>query len=126
MTWFRVDDKFHSHPKRHSASLRALGLWTLAGSWSGDQLTDGHIPDVIVKALGATTPDATSLVNAGLWDRVEDGYQFHDWPDNNPSRKTVLDKRNAEREKKQRWREKARRDAATGKFEPNPRAVSDD
>lgn len=126
MTWFRVDDKLHSHPKRHAASLRALGLWTLAGSWSGDQLTDGHIPAVIVKALGGTTTDAASLVNAGLWERVDGGYQFRDWADHNPSRKDVQDKRNAEREKKQRWREKARRDAATGKFEPTLKAVSDD
>ena len=58
MAWFKVDDKLHSHPKRYRASLRAMGLWVLAGSWCSDQLTDGVIPRDLLAALRAelTTP----------------------------------------------------------------------
>lgn len=48
MAWFKVDDKLHSHPKLYRASLRAMGLWVLAGSWCSDQLTDGVLASKIV------------------------------------------------------------------------------
>ena len=39
MTWFKVDDKFHSHRKVAAlgADVAALSLWVVAGSWSADQ-----------------------------------------------------------------------------------------
>ncbi|MGI5418677.1 hypothetical protein [Actinomadura luteofluorescens] len=80
MTWFKVDDRFHSHPKGMAASLAALGLWTVAGSWSSDHLTDGFIPDHVIASLSrGETELAKELCAAGLWKRSRGGYQFHEW-----------------------------------------------
>lgn len=111
MTWFRIDDTFHTHPK--VLALRAskhgkgsLALWTLAGTWSSQHLTDGHIPAAAVPVLGGLVAEAEALVAVGLWTRTEDGYAFHDWLDRNPSRTRVQEKREQQRERVTRHREK--------------------
>jgi hypothetical protein len=100
MTWFKVDDSFHSHPKVLAASPASLGLWVVAGSWSGANLSDGFIPDHVLPRL---LPDAASLardlVTAGLWRRARGGYRFHDWNDYNPSSEAVQAERAAARER---------------------------
>lgn len=117
MAWFKVDDKLHSHPKRHKAGNAAMGLWVAAGSWSSDQLTDGHIPKHMLPSLGKPA-EARALVDAGLWniDPDDDGWRFHDWQDQNPTRSEVRAAREAENERKRKWREKAQRDRETGQF----------
>lgn len=90
MTWFRVDDAFHSHPKATACSLAALGLWVAAGSWSGAHLTDGFVPDHQVPLLARGQSElAAELVRAGLWKRARGGYRFHDWLDRNPAGEEV-------------------------------------
>ena len=97
--WFRVDDKFHDHPKVQLLLERghgsALSLWALTGSWSGDQLSDG----VISKwALGRWGPEflefAEQLADVGLFDRTEvEGrphYVLHDFLTRNDSREKIL------------------------------------
>lgn len=80
MPRFPVDDGFHSHPKAWAASLAALGLWTVAGSWSNDQGTDGLIPDHMIQLLSrGQTELVRELCDAGLWRRTRGGYQFHQW-----------------------------------------------
>jgi len=106
--WFKVDDKLHSHPKRYRANLRAMGLWVLAGSWSSDQLTDGHIPRDLLAALGGTPADASALVRAGLWEECPDGWLFHDWEAQNPTRTSVETRRAEDRERKAQAREARR------------------
>ena len=75
MAWFKVDDKLHSSrkvmsiPKRQR--LAAIGLWTLAGSWSADQETDGIIPDYMIAEWGGTRAVVQALVDAGLWRTFE-------------------------------------------------------
>lgn len=124
MAWFKVDDKFHSHPKVIGLPLRALGLWVKAGAWCSDQLTDGKVPRAALTVLGGSPSDAGQLVNVGLWVVDGNGWRFHDWLDMQPSRADVEAGRAAEREKKQRWREKARKDPQSGQFQPaNLRAV---
>lgn len=90
MTWFKVDDTFHAHPKVLATDPAALGLWVVAGAWSGAHLTEGFVPD---HALPRLLPDsaalARQLVASGLWRRVRGGYQFHDWTDYNPAASDV-------------------------------------
>lgn len=100
MTWFKVDDRFHSHPKAAASTLAALGLWAVAGSWSSDHLTDGFMPDHVVPLLSRGASElADELVAAGLWRRVRGGYQFHQWTSNgdgvkrNPTRVEVEEER---------------------------------
>lgn len=113
MTWFKVDDSFYSHPKvlalRASRNGKgAIALWTLAGSWSSQQLTEGRVPQHVVAMLGASRADAEALVAAGLWARDESasgpGYVFHDWLARNPSRDSVEKKREKTKERVEKWR----------------------
>lgn len=80
MPWFPVDDRFHSHPKAAAASLAAIGLWALAGSWANDHLTNGDVPEHMVRSLSrGATELADELVSVGLWRRTKTGYRFHQW-----------------------------------------------
>lgn len=107
MTWFKVDDGFHSHPKTRKVLTKApaaLALWVVAGSWSADNLTDGLIPEDQLPWLIPVGADdmAQQLVAARFWRRVKGGYQFHQWATDgdgtkrNPTREEV----EAERRKK--------------------------
>jgi hypothetical protein len=104
MTWFKVDDNLHSHSKIRKVLAddpAALALWTVAGSWSSDNLTDGLIPDHQLPWLMPALADelARKLVTAGLWRRVKGGYQFHQWSADgdgtkrNPTREEVENER---------------------------------
>jgi hypothetical protein len=104
MTWFKVDDNLHSHNKIRKVLAddpAALALWTVAGSWSSDNLTDGLIPDHQLPWLMPSRADelAQMLVTAGLWRRVKGGYRFHQWTADgdgtkrNPTREEVESER---------------------------------
>lgn len=114
MVWFKVDDSLAFHAKTVAAGNAAMGLWVRAGSWSAQQLTEGHVPLHIVKALG-TVPQANALVRAGLWVAAVDGFDFWQWSDDGrqPTRESVMSDREAarERQKKARDTAKSRRDS---------------
>jgi hypothetical protein len=111
VVWFKVDDRFHSHPKAIAAGPEAIGLWTIAGSWSVDHLTDGFISrETLPKLLPNRNRTwlANRLVAAGLWEKVGDaGWQFHDWGDDGRQKTSqqVRAERAAGRERQARWRE---------------------
>lgn len=78
MTWFKVDDKFHSHRKITGLGkdVDALALWVVAGSWAADQLTDGFVPESVLFRLLPVSKArakrmALALESARLWERVE-------------------------------------------------------
>lgn len=118
MTWGKVDDKFHSHPKPENAGLLAVGLWTMALSYCCDLLTDGHVSRARVARLAIGHDGAAlaeQLVASGLWHgaddpcdspecnalrRAHDGWRFHDWTERQPLRADVEAKRAAECERK--------------------------
>jgi hypothetical protein len=101
VTWFKVDDNLALNPKVIMAGNAAMGLWVRAGSWSGQQLTDGFVPDPIINVLtGEGLALADQLVTVGLWYREEDGYQFKDWHEYQPVKEKVLAEREAARERR--------------------------
>ena len=108
MTWFKVDDGLHSHPKWLTASPPARALWVTAGSWSASHLTVGHIPRSALPVLSGRPRDADELVNVGLWEPLGDGWQFHSWDEFQPSSESVEQERAAARERQRRARNKAR------------------
>jgi hypothetical protein len=100
MVWFRVDDGWHKHRKRIRTGLdlegmAAQGLWAAAGSWCGDELSDGFIPDDVVDYLapGVGQMLAKRLESARLWVRDErdgeSGWAFHQWVEQQPTREEV-------------------------------------
>lgn len=92
MAWFKVDDRFHTHPKVVQAGNAAIGLWTRLGAWCSDHLTDGHVPSTVALMFG-TDEELDALVDAGLLRRTGTGLQFADWLDYNPSAEQVRDSR---------------------------------
>lgn len=91
--WFKVDDQFHEHAKvrRTGPDVAAIGVWTLSGSWAGDNRSDGFVPESVVKRwTGSWRKHAATLVRVGLWESTEvdgeRGWVFHDWDDCNPTK----------------------------------------
>lgn len=106
MSWFKVDDGFLTHPKVYGIKAGPLALWLRAGCWCAGELTDGRIPARALRGLEAKPAHVKELVDRGLWDPADDGFQFHDWLDYQPSREQVLRERAATRDRVERFREK--------------------
>lgn len=129
MPWFKVDDGFANSkpvlriPRRYRTA--AVGLWTLAGTWSAKELTDGFIPDYVLDDLASTPAMAGQLVTAGLWEAVVrdglEGWQFVGWSTYQPTKVEVLERRAAEAEKKRVARDAARRGRDQRKQNVSPR-----
>lgn len=131
MTWFAVDDMFHSHPKLAELGTgkrfaEAVALWTMAGSWSALHLTDGRVKTAQLTRLVPYQPTqaANDLVRVGLWETTAEGFQFRDWADYQPTRDEV----EAKREKGAARTRKSRRRASVSNDVGNAscNAVTDD
>lgn len=125
MPHFFVDDAFSDSkevmaiPARHR--LAAVGLWTLCGSWSANKLTDGFVPDEVLKRLGGRPVLVDALVTlAGLWTRESDGIRFANWSKWQRTREQVVSYREAQAEKKQRQRENKKTQPSSGNAETSP------
>ncbi|PJN40489.1 mucin-2 [Streptomyces sp. CB02959] len=127
MTWFKVDDTAHAHPKLLKAGNASLGLWVRAGAYAAQHLTEGVIPGVVAQLYG-TAPQARKLVASGLWHAAghdctrckqppAGDYVMHDFLTYNPTRARVEDDRAKAADRQQRAREKA---AAQRNQERNP------
>ena len=120
MTWFKVDDGFHAHPKLELLEddperyCRAVALWCLAGSWCGQQGKDGSITRRRVEKLLPVTRDmsrdtAAALVECGLWVELDaDTYAFKNWAQYQPTEESSEEQRAAWRERKQAQRARER------------------
>lgn len=99
MPWAKIDDSFHGHPKVTNLSLAAVGLWTLALTWSANYLTDGLVTERNAIRLGGTLETIDELVACGLWERVGNNFQFHDWAHYQPLKVDVLREREQARDR---------------------------
>lgn len=90
--WMRVDDGLHAHRKTRAATkgddkrrdAAPMGLWVLAGSWSGRNNQQGWVPSDELDRFDDDWENlAQRLVYAGFWwpeDRDgEPGFGFNDW-----------------------------------------------
>jgi hypothetical protein len=87
MSWVRLDDTLHGHPKAAKAGLEALGLHMLAMSHCGQYSPKGHVaPEFVREKAGAKGSKlAKRLVESGLWETNGNGWLIHDWSEYNPS-----------------------------------------
>lgn len=119
MPHFFVDDQFPNSeevlaiPARHR--LAAVGLWTLCGAWSANRLTDGFIPDEVLRRFGATKTLIDCLINdASLFEPhtqgTTQGMQMTNWTRWQRTRASVKAYRakQAEKQRKLRKRRKPR------------------
>lgn len=134
MTWFKADDNLQDHPKVLQLGrdmVPAMGLWTLVGTWAARQRTDGFVPVVIIRRYDPRERLAKRLVEVGLFERAEAngavGYQFHDWPDHQPTAAEVARKQEFTRERQRKFRERSGKFSAANHGtpttpEPDPHA----
>lgn len=114
MTWAKIDDGFHAHPKARKAwraHPRALGMHLLALSYCAMQLLDdGVVDEAFVEEKIPQDRERRAvidaLVDAGLWDRVDGGWLIHDWLEYNPSRAEVEARRRERSESGKRGADK--------------------
>jgi hypothetical protein len=107
--WARIDDGFHSHPKVEATSLAGRGLFVTLVSYAANHLTDGIVPESVVKyhARGRGGRAALDeLLKRGLLFRTDGAgpYGIHDYLDYNDSRAEVEGKRNQNRGRQERHR----------------------
>jgi len=106
MAWVRIDDEFGEHPKVVSAGPLALAIQIKAKCYASRNLTNGFVPHDVVSsflsgfeglrigrkpALSVDWP--AYMIDAGLWEPAEGGYNIHDYLDYNPSKAEVLERR---------------------------------
>ncbi|MFB7007863.1 MULTISPECIES: hypothetical protein [unclassified Streptomyces] len=129
MSWFKIDDGFHCHPKVFAAGTPAIGLYVRCGSWAAQQVTDGVIPKQIAKLYG-TPRMIKALVDANLWHQKghecescpeldANSYAIHQYLERNPSRVETELARKSKSERQQRWREGKRKEQANEGDAPN-------
>lgn len=111
MTWFKIDDKSAFHAKVMAAGNEAWGAVCRAGAWSSAHGTDGFIPDQIANTIAKKNvwkraETCGEVGKHGLVDRVDGGWQIHDFLEWNPSAKEVEEKRASIRNRIDSWRKK--------------------
>lgn len=110
MTWSKLDDNFHGHPKIRRAwrNPTAFGLHVLAINYSACHDLDGEVTPEFVED---TIPDQSDRVGAvqhlldcELWRERNGGWLIHDFLDYHPSRAETAERRakDAERKRKER------------------------
>ncbi|MFJ2675086.1 hypothetical protein [Streptomyces sp. NPDC087525] len=115
MSWFKIDDGFHCHPKVFAAGTPAVGLYVRCGSWAAQQASDGIVPKAVARMYG-TARMIKALIDADLWHQKghdcescpqldSNSYAIHQFLERNPSRVDVELERKAKSERQQRWRE---------------------
>ena len=117
MSWVKLDDGFLDHPKFLKVGPVAGYVAITAMAWSNRNLTDGFIPDAQVPRLAnlegicdeVRGPHndyidayqlAQALVEAGLWDPAEGGYQIHDYHDHQQTAEAIKARRLKDRDRK--------------------------
>jgi len=94
MVWAKFDDQTLNHPKFHGLSDSTKLLWFRSILYCTRYLTDGALDQRALSFLGAKENQVRSLVQAGLFDKSDEGQiAVHDFLDYQPSREQVLRER---------------------------------
>ncbi len=83
LPWVRLDTQFATNPKVVGLCIdnryRAAFVYVTALAYAGAHGTDGYIPEHCLFLLHATKKEAQTLVEAGLWDVADGGWDIHGW-----------------------------------------------
>lgn len=119
MPWVKLDDQFIFHPKAILAGKDGRALYLTALCYSANQLTDGRIRTGVLPMVArlAEVDDAETvaehLVDVGLFERADDGYQIHDYHKYNPTAADVKKQRAENAERQAAWRDRNRQPDGT-------------
>lgn len=85
----RLDTGWHAHPKILSLGLAGMGLHAWSISYCDAARSDGFIPMGAWPALPGVKTAVKNLLQAGLWERREGGFQLHDYLAYNRSKAAI-------------------------------------
>ena len=90
MNWSRLDANFATNHKTIALMGARLGehallVYVFSHGYAASHGTDGFIPKGAIGLFHGTLRDATTLVDVGLWDSVDGGWEIHDWREYQPS-----------------------------------------
>lgn len=115
MTWVKLDDRLPDHPKMLSIGDAAFRLWSYCLCKANARMQGGFLPTRLVTVTAGYfgPPEkaeelAQELVDAGLWDEAEGGYEIHDYDEYQPKADGEEERKAKARERMQRVRERAR------------------
>lgn len=112
MTWTKLDDNFHGHPKIRRAWRNpvAFGLHVMAINYSSCHDRDGHVDPEFVEDQVPDQSDRVGaiehLIECGLWEPNGRGWQIHDFLKYHPSRAQTEAKREKDAERKREERKR--------------------
>lgn len=90
LPWIRLDTSMPDNPKilrllAMKEGHRAAFVWCCSLAYAGKHGTDGLIEDFALTRINGRPVDARRLVEVGLWDAADGGWQIHDWADRQES-----------------------------------------
>lgn len=112
MTWVRLDDRHDLHAKVMPLSDLAYRLWVTGMAWCQRSSPDGSIRSNLIgfvlpgRSAGKLTRAVNELEAAGLWEKTETGWRYHDWDEYIPRRSNQTSeerKASAVKAAKARW-----------------------
>jgi hypothetical protein len=97
VVWVKLDDGFHSHPTTWAVGLEANGLYCRCLSYAGFHLTDGFVPSQWIYAQVPATSrgrgTVARLVDQGLLEEIQSGFQIVGFLEFNSSKEEVQTER---------------------------------
>ena len=130
MSWVKIDDQFADHPKIKQVGAIGLAIQVAALCYCAKYLTDGFlsfsVADSLIRSVLSPITESDGMiitievssnmwgqnaeeynwkklmVEAGLWEISDgkDGFILHDYLEYNPSRDSVLRKREEDKKRK--------------------------
>jgi hypothetical protein len=89
LPWVRMETNWASNPKflmlAEDGRWRAIAVYWAALAWSAAQGQCGFVPHFALTQIFGTRKQAAELVEVGLLDPVEGGWDIHDFAEFQPS-----------------------------------------
>ena len=105
MTWIKLDDSLPNNPKILPLSDAGFRLYIEGLCYANQYLTDGFLAEAVVKRLDSKSAHI-ELLEAGLWDAIDDGIQIHDYCEHQTSKADVEAKKGQNRDRVMRYKQK--------------------
>lgn len=119
MSWVRLDDNFPNHPKVVGLSDQAFRLYISGLCYASHYLTDGLIIEPVLRRLDGYEW-VPQLVEAGLWLKVDKGWQIASYAEYQTPKSEVEKAKQANRERVNRWKEKQKNNGINNELLTDP------
>lgn len=114
LPWVRLDTQWSSNPKFlmliEDKKWRAISVYMAGLGYAGVHGTAGFLPSVALPMLHGTRKEAADLVDVGLWNPAQGGWDINGWLEFQPSLQDAQSRSDRARHAAQkRWADEAKR-----------------